>query len=54
MTGLGGFWKFLAIFLTKVAQMFAEFGAILKNTTVFNQPVVATFWATLSEIWTTF
>ena len=40
-------------FSTNVAQIFETFWPILKII-FFNQHVVATFWATFSEIWATY
>ena len=55
VTSLGYFWKVLVtIFLTKVAQIFGDFWAILKNITFKVKTNVATFWATFGKIWATF
>ena len=50
MTRLGDFIKFwLKYFVSKVAQMYSDFWAILKNVPVQIKTALAKFWATFEN-----
>ena len=55
VTRLGDFRKFLVSkFITKVAQIFRDFWAILKRVIFKVKTSVATFWASFGGNWATF
>ena len=55
VTRLGDFLNFwVKYFVSKVAQMYSDFSAILKNIPFQIKTALATFWAIFGKIWATF
>ena len=55
VTRLGDILKFrMKYFVSKVAQMYSDFWAILKNIPFQIKTALATFWLTFGKIWATF